>query len=53
MDFNPPFDRFRLHRLPFELVVSHDVFQQRMNAILEKCPGYTGIANAVAAYGLD
>ena len=49
--FNTPFERFRFFQLPFGLVVSQDVFQQRMDAILEKCPGCTGIADAVAVYG--
>ena len=37
--FNTPFGRYRFLRLPFGLVVSQDVFQQRMDAILEKCHG--------------
>ena len=49
--FNTPFGRCRFLRLPFGLVVSQDVFQQRMDAILEKCPGCTGIADDVAVYG--
>ena len=49
--FNTPFGRYRFLRLPFGLVVSQDVFQQRMDTILEKCPGCTGIADYVAVYG--
>ena len=49
--FNTPFGRFRFPRLPFGLVVSHGVFQQRLDAILAKCPGCTGIADDVAVYG--
>lgn len=51
--FHTPFGRYRFLRLPFGLVVSQDVFQQRMDAILEKCPGCTGIADDVAVYGKD
>lgn len=49
--FNTPFGRFRFLRLPFGLVVSQDVFQQRMDAILEQCPGCVGIADDVAVMG--
>ena len=49
--FNTPFGRFHFLRLPFGLVLSQDVFQQRMDAILEKCPGCTSIADDVAVYG--
>ena len=49
--FKTPFGRFRFLRLPFGLVLSQEVFQQHMDAILEKCPGCTGIADDVAVYG--
>jgi hypothetical protein len=49
--FNTPFGRYRFLRLPFGLVVSQDVFQQRMDVILERCPGCTGIADDVAVHG--
>ena len=49
--FNSPFGRFRFKRLPFGLCVSQDVFQQKMDFILEKCPGTIGIADDVATYG--
>ena len=51
--FNSPFGRYRFLRLPFGLVVSQDVFQQRMDAILEKCPGCIGIVDDVCVYGRD
>ena len=51
--FNTPFGKYRFLRLPFGLVVSQDVFQQRMDSILERCPGCTGIADDVAVYGRD
>ena len=49
--FNTPFGRYRFLRMPFGLVVSQDVFQQRMDAILERCPGCIGIADDIAVYG--
>ncbi|XP_071944705.1 uncharacterized protein [Antedon mediterranea] len=50
--FNTPgFGRFRFLRLPFGLNVSQDVFQHKMDQILEKCIGATGIADDVAVFG--
>eukprot|EP00057_Strongylocentrotus_purpuratus_P007993 XP_011662467.1 PREDICTED: uncharacterized protein K02A2.6-like [Strongylocentrotus purpuratus] len=49
--FNSPFGRYRFKRLPFGLCVSQDVFQQRMNQILEKCPGVIGMADDIAVVG--
>ena len=49
--FNSPFGRFRFTRLPFGLCVSQDVFQQKMDFILEKCPGAVGIADDIAVHG--
>ena len=49
--FNSPFGRFRFTRLPFGLCVSQDIFQQKMDFILEKCPGTVGIADDVVVHG--
>ena len=49
--FNSPYGRHCFCRLPFGLVMSQDVFQQRMDQILEKCPGTLGIADDVAVHG--
>ena len=49
--FNSPFGRFRFTRLPFGLCVSQDIFQQKMDFILEKCPGTVGIAHDIAVHG--
>ena len=49
--FNSPFGRFRYTRLPFGLCVSQDIFQQKMDFILEKCPGTVGIADDIAVHG--
>ena len=37
--------------MPFGLVMSQDVFQQKMDAILDNCPGTVGIADDVAVFG--
>ena len=37
--FNSPFGRYRYLRMPFGLRMSQDVFQQKMDQILESCPG--------------
>ena len=51
--FNSPFGRYKFKRLPFGLKVSQDIFQERMDLILERCQGATGIADDVAVYGKD
>ena len=49
--FNSPFGRFRCTRLPFGLCVSQDIFQQKMDLILEKCPRTVSIADDIAEHG--
>ena len=51
--FNTPVARYCFIRMPFGLVMSQDVFQQRMEIILilEQCPGTIGIADDVVVYG--
>ena len=49
--FNSPFGRYCFVRMPFGLVMSQDVFQQKMDMILESCPGTVGIADDVAVFG--
>ena len=50
--FHKPFGRYCYHRMPFAIVMSQDVFQQRMDQILERCPPKTiGLADDVAVYG--
>lgn len=51
--FNSPFGRYRFKRLPFGLKVSQDIFQEKMDMILEQCPGTIGIADDVAVFGHD
>ena len=37
--FNSPFGRYCFLRMPFGLIMSQDVFQQKMDMILKSCPG--------------
>jgi hypothetical protein len=43
--FNMPWGKYRFLRLPFGLKVASDVFQERLNAVLEHGQGVTGIAD--------
>ena len=49
--FNSPFGRYCYRRMPFGLVMSQDVFQHRMDQILEKCTGVIGIADDIVVFG--
>ncbi|GAB1602684.1 hypothetical protein Ahia01_000548300 [Argonauta hians] len=49
--FHSPFGRFCFQRMPFGLVMSQDVFMQRMDMILEKCPGTIGLIDDVIVFG--
>ena len=49
--FNTPFGRYRFLILPFGFNLSQDIFQERMNIILENCPGTTSIADDIGVFG--
>ena len=51
--FNSPFGRFCFTRLPIGLNLSQDVFQERMDNILEHCSGTMSIADDVGVLGKD
>ena len=51
--FNTPFGRYRFLRLPFGLNLSQDIFQERMDIILENCPGTISIADDIGVFGKD
>ena len=51
--FNSPFGRFCFTRLPFGLNLSQDVFQERMDNILEHCTGTMSVADDVGVFGKD
>ena len=43
----------RLLGMPFGAKMSQDIFQLRMNAILEQCPGVIGIHDDMVIFGVD
>lgn len=49
--FNSPFGRYKFNRLPFGLSVSQDIYQIKMDQILEQCPGTLGISDDICVYG--
>lgn len=49
--FNSPFGRYRYKRMPFGLAMSQDVFQLRMDQILEQCEGVISIADDIVVFG--
>ena len=49
--FNSPFGRFCFRRMPFGLNLSQDVFHERMDHILERCPGTVSIADDIGVIG--
>ena len=49
--FNSPFGRYCFLRLPFGLVCSQDIFQKKMDQILEECQGCIGIADDITIHG--
>ena len=51
--FRTPFGRYCWTRLPFGLRVSQDIFQARMDKILEDLPGVVGITDDVCVHGKD
>ena len=51
--FNSHRGRLRFLRMPFGAQMSQDVFQLRMDAILEQCPGVIGIRDDMVIFGVD
>ena len=49
--FNSPFGRYHFLQLPFGLVYSQDIFQKKMDQILEECQGCIGIADDITIHG--
>ena len=49
--FNILFERYCFLRMPFRLVMSQDVFQQKMDQFLERCPCTVGIADNIVVFG--
>ena len=53
MTFNSHRGRLRFLWMPFGAKMSQDVFQLRMDAILEQCPGVIGIHDDMVIFGVD
>ena len=49
--FNSPFGRYCFLHLPFGLVCSQDIFQKKMDQILEECQECIGIADDITVQG--
>ncbi|MCG8626417.1 MAG: RNA-directed DNA polymerase, partial [Proteobacteria bacterium] len=45
--------RYRFKRMPFGAKMSQDVFQLKMDLIMEKCPGVISIHDDIVIYGLS
>ena len=50
--FGTPYRRFRWLRLPFGLSVSPEIFQKRVNLVLEGLEGILNIADDILVYGV-
>ena len=51
--FNTPWGKYKWLRLPFGLKVSSDVFQERLNSVLQGVKGITGCVDDVLTKGVD
>ena len=49
--FNFPFGRYCFWRMLFGLIMSQEVFRQKMDMILQKCPGTIGLIDNIIVYG--
>jgi hypothetical protein len=49
--FRTPFGKYKFKRLPFGLSVSQDLYQEKIDHILENCPGTIGMADDIAVFG--
>ena len=51
--FNTPWGKYKWLRLPFGLKVSSDVFQERLNSVLQGVKGIIGCVDDILARGVD
>ena len=51
--FNSHRGQLRFLQMPFGAKMSQDVFQLRMDVILEQCPGVIGIHDDTVIFGVD
>ena len=45
--------RYRFKRMPFRAKMSQDVFQMKMDLIMERCPGVISIHDNIVVYGVS
>ena len=45
--------RYRFKRMPFRAKMSQDVFQMKMDLIMERCPGVISIHDDIVVYGVS
>ena len=45
--------RYRFKRMPFRAKMSQDVFQMKMDPIMERCPGVINIHDDIVVYGVS
>ena len=50
MTFNSPVGRYHFLQLPFSLICSQDIFQKKMDQILEECQGCIRIADDITIH---
>ena len=50
MTFNSPFGRYCFLHLPFGLICSQDIFQKKVDQILEECQGCIRIADDITVH---
>ena len=49
--FNTPYGQYHFLHLPFGLACSQDIFQKRIDQILEECEGCIRIADDITVHG--
>ena len=49
--FNTPWGKYRWLRMPFDLKVSGDVFQERLDRLLRLVPGVLGVTDDIVIHG--
>ena len=50
--FDTPFGRFRWKRLPFGISVASEIFQKRLNQVLDRLDGLVTIHDDMVIYGV-
>ena len=51
--FNSPFGRYRFRRLPFGIRLAQDLFQKKMDEVLDGLAGVLNIADDICVHGKD